>query len=440
MSVQTRNINSTVLPNGIKLISEYMPNTDLVTIYFVVGVGSRNDSIPGISHLVEHMMFKGTSNRSSLEILTALQNCGSHNAYTTPEMTVYSIDTNKNSMSSAMEVIVNMLQNTVVDEASLENEKKIVRHEIDLRLDNIQVKLFSLLSKCFGDHKIASYAGGNKCAIVNVTREEVYKHIMEYYKPTNTTVIVTGNFDEDLLLPTVKSKTKTWHSDAKINTGGVDFSISYLYSDTKPEYVGGDFREKTQANNAYFMLGFEGASYSNKKDYLMELVTNIVLGGNDVLSPFMRDAREKSGLTYHIAPSCYTFSDSGVWGIASSTDNDSLNTLISTMIETLKSTAKCISADDVARARIMLKTALAKQPFTSQEGASNLLYECMTKQLPDKNSIITDIDAITHVDVMRWLDGRIHSPITVAAVGDIDGMYSYDEIVQQLHMPIESSA
>src|SRR4051812_7851609 len=202
-------VRRTVLPSGVRILSENVPGARSATIGYWVAVGSR-DEIPetyGSTHFLEHLLFKGTTSRTALDIAIAFDSVGGeHNAMTAKEYTCYYAKVQDRDLAMAVEVIGDMLTSSVLDPAEFENERGVILEELSMAEDDPgDVANERMFRAVLGEHPLGRPIGGRPDTIRAATRDGVWEHYRANYRPQDLVVTAAGAVDHDLLVAGVES-------------------------------------------------------------------------------------------------------------------------------------------------------------------------------------------------------------------------------------------
>ncbi|NLK95670.1 MAG: insulinase family protein [Clostridiales bacterium] len=294
------------LKNGLKVVTEKNEWVNSVSVGIMIKNGSRNESeeLNGISHFIEHMMFKGTEKRSSKEIAEVIENVGGQiNAYTSKEVTCYYTKTLYTHLDLSLEVLSDMMFNSTFSEEELEKEKKVVIEEINMSDDTPEDVLYDLNSKVsYGDHSLGAPILGTIEKVSSFTREELKKYISEKYTPYNSVISVCGKFDENELEELVNKYFSNWNCNEK-------YSPKY----EKVEIIPDSGVVEKNIEQLHISLGLKGLPSEDERTYSLALLCNILGGGAS--SILFQKVREELGLCYTIY--CYpqNFEGSGLINI-----------------------------------------------------------------------------------------------------------------------------
>ncbi len=417
------------LVNGLQILTDYMPQIESVSIRILFKVGSKDEgkAKDGISHLVEHMNFKGTVKRTAKDIAEEFDMIGGYlNAYTSKERTVYYAKVLKEDIETAIEVLSDILINSVYDIEELEKEKKVIEQEIlDAQDDPEDVLFEAMWQKAFPTHQIGKPITGTCATIAETSRNDIIDYTQLFYNPHNAIIAISGNFNESELLDIIRDKFGKWENLA---VAGND-----MYDNAIPRYVGGDVRITREIEQVHIALGFNGISYHHD-DYYLYQVAALVAGGS-MSSRLFQEVREKLGLAYNISAFCSSYGDCGIWCINASTGPDSVDQLIDTIIKELHVMSHDISEREVMSAKAQIKSSLLMSQETSSNRAEKLVNNYATfGKVISNDEIVAKIEAINHLMVCQCVTDLLQSThqCIVAAVGNIKQMQSYEEIVAKI--------
>ncbi len=421
MSQSNKNIIK--LDNGLTVVLLPMSNTNQkLNVTFVFnGVGSGIDGgKPGISHLAEHMVFRGTETYTAKIIADKITNLSnSYTAYTAYDKTVFSIDTYKNSLNDAIELLVDMFSKSRLD--GFDTEKNVIKHELNMRLDNPFVGLFSLIDL---GYRLENNDVLQKTNLPKLLQSDVEKFIKDNYVPNKCQLIISGDIDNtDILEAVIKSKTKLCENS---KTPQKEWKAL--------DYKSGCFTGKNLTHSSYFALFFNGPKSDNIKDIVSGCIVNAICGSS-LNSTLMYDARINQGLTYGIDTFSTIQKDHGTWGVISFTDKESLPNLLKSAMTSIKSIKYSINdskSNNVDIAKIALKNSLNQPLFTP--GAATSEYMLYNHLGVTKDQLITIIDETTSKDVLGWFERTLASAPSLALYGDIDpNSYSQDFVNSMWH-------
>ena len=413
----------TTLKNGLRVASFYYPQYETVSLGIWVNTGSAYEpaELNGISHFVEHMVFKGTKSRSAIEISEEIENVGGqNNAYTSREFTSFYAKMLKNDAELAMDVLAEMMTCPSFADEELVKEREVVVQEIKQTADDPSDIIFDYMqAQAFAGQAMGRAILGTPELVRSFGAKELCGYMKTNYAANNMVVCAVGNIKHADFVRMVESRMASIprHTD---------------FTPDRQQYCGGYFAEKRDNEQAQVILGFDGFKYADGHYYSSMLMTAVFGGG--MSSRLFKEIREKRGLVYSVYcfPNYYT--GSGFTGISAATDNEQINQMMPVMIDEIKKmTDSPVSAEELARAKAQLKAGM----LMSLENSSAVAEKLARQQLLFNRYIPVDemvgyIDAVTADDVLKTAQKVFASKPTYTLVGNIDGHIGYDEVCEKL--------
>ncbi len=391
------------LKNGMRVIVSPLRDTKAVTVLVLVKVGSRYETrqINGVSHFVEHLMFKGTTKRpTALKITKELDGIGAeYNAFTGKDMTGYYIKAHVDKVDLLIDMLSDMLQHSIFNPREVERERGVIVEEINMYEDNPMMMMEDVFEQAvWGDQPLGWNIAGPKSVIQRVTRTQLVDYYRKYYVPQNMVVAVAGNVTDDIV-DTIAKKFNGRRARRK------QFSFKRLNGGRRTPHVLVKYKDTEQVQLG---LGFPAYAYGNKKLYALYLLT-IILGGNMSSRLFM-SIREKKGLCYFIRASANPYEDTGTLMIQAGLDKRRINEAITAILVELKKVrTHGVTAAELKKAKEFLKGKLILDLEASDQVASwlsrQLLFEQKVKTPAEQIAKLervtrADIQAVTR-DIMR---------------------------------------
>lgn len=292
------------LSNGIRLAYEYVPYSKSVSVGVWVRAGSmyEKENESGISHFIEHMLFKGTINRTAAKIAQETDCMGGHiNAYTERDHTCYYTRTPAQYMGRALDILSDMYFNSLFSEDDIATERSVIEEEINMYEDSPEdAALEGLLANVWRESPLGRDIAGSIQSVRAIKRGDMLSYMKRRYTPENTVLSVAGFFDEDMLLKLCE----------KYFCRGENRESQNICS---PQFFGGEYRRKKDIEQTHISIGFEAFSLFDKRIYALSLL-NTILGGS-TSGRLFQSLREKSGLCYSIYSYTSLFTTTGIMGI-----------------------------------------------------------------------------------------------------------------------------
>ncbi|KPN19084.1 zinc protease [Arthrobacter sp. Edens01] len=307
-------VRRSVLPGGVRVLTESMPGQRSATIGFWVGVGSRDEAEGrhGSTHFLEHLLFKGTSRRSAMDIASAFDEVGGEsNAATAKETTCYYARVLDTDLPMAIDVIADMVTSAVLDAEELEQERDVILEEIAMDADDPADLCHEKFAEAvLGDHPLGRPIGGTPEAIKAVPREAVLEHYRRHYRPETLVVTAAGGLEHEIVVSLVLDALKRagWELDETAEPAP--------RRDTTPAQItggGGIHVINRPVEQANIVLGCPSLTATDSRRFAMS-VLNTILGGG-MSSRLFQEIREKRGLVYSTYSFSAAYTDAGYFGM-----------------------------------------------------------------------------------------------------------------------------
>ncbi len=407
-------VRLTTLDNGIRVISESLPGVRSASVGFWVGVGSRDEVAPleGATHFLEHLLFKGTTTRSALDIAQVLDSVGGDmNAFTSKEYTAYYARCLDRDLPLAVEVLGDMLTSSTILEEEVENERDVVLEEIRMHLDDPGDLVHSEFATAyFGDHPLGKEVLGSMESMTAMTRDQVAGWWTDRYTTDIITVAAAGSLDHDALVADVLSALGS-HEAAQRP------AVETAPGPTAPD---APLRVRNRpTEQAHLLIGGTGLPRGHRLRWALAVLNQAVGGG--MASRLFQEVREKRGLAYSVYSYPSTYGDSGTFSVYAGTAPTKAAEVVEVIrTETDLVLRKGLSADEVERAKGYLtgSTIMALEDTSSR---MSRLGRAMTTHQPllSLDQLMTVIEEVTMEDIREVADLVLGGPVTVAAVGPL---------------------
>ncbi|HYD29838.1 MAG TPA: pitrilysin family protein [Azospirillaceae bacterium] len=415
-------VRVSTLPNGLTVATDSMAGVETVSLGVWVGVGTRHETaeVNGVAHLVEHMMFKGTRRRSAFAISEEIEAVGGHlNAYTTREQTAYYAKVLAEDTGLALDLIADMLQHSLIDEAELARERAVVLQEIGQAEDTPDDIIFDhFQATAYPGQAIGRPVLGEASIVESLSRPVLADYVANRYRGSTMVVSAAGRVDHDRLADMAAK------AFADLPSGG----------DRNAEparYQGGDFREERDLEQLHLVMGFDGVPVHDP-DYYGHSVLSTLLGGG-MSSRLFQEVREKRGLVYSIYTFAAGYHDGGTFGIYAGTGPEQVNELVPIVCDEIVRVADDVTEEEVARARAQLRAGTLMALESSMSRCEQLGQHILTFNRPiPVEEVVAKIQAVD-LDTVRRLARRLRSSRpTLAAIGPLARLEDYDRIAARL--------
>jgi predicted Zn-dependent peptidase len=295
-------VELTTLPNGLRIVSERVPYVQSASVGLWIGVGSRDEEDPrrGISHFIEHMLFKGTRRRTAREIADAIESRGGHlNAFTGKEATCYETRVLAEDVPLALDILTDMLLNSQFDPEEIQREKGVVLEEIKMVEDTPEELVHDLFEETlYPTHPLGKSIIGTDKTVSSIDRDDILGYIATRYRPERIVVSAAGNVEHTDLVNLVAE------------TLGVLDGRAPERTTARPKPSGKSKKKsKRDVEQVHFVLGTTAYDKSEDQRYTLSILNN-VLGGN-MSSRLFQEIREKRGLAYAIGSYSRSYQDGG---------------------------------------------------------------------------------------------------------------------------------
>lgn len=412
----------TKLDNGLTVITDPMPHIETAAVGVWVDAGARNEtkSTNGIAHMLEHMAFKGTTKRSARGIAEEIERVGGFiNAYTAREQTAYYARVLKDDVALAVDILADILQDSVFDNEELTREKGVVIQEIGQAEDTPDDIIFDhLQSEAFPDQPLGRPILGTEELVQSFTRETLTNQIRTYYLAPKMLLVSSGAVDHETMVELAKKH----FSGLPGGTAPASASASYR---------GGEFRAVDDLEQAHLALAFRGFHARDENIYALQVYSTVLGGG--MSSRLFQEAREKRGLCYSIHTFGSSFSDTGLFGVYAGTSAKDAQELVTVIAGEMKALASSVAEDEVVRARAQIKSGLLMGLEQASSRCEQIAAQYLTYgRLLDTRELIEKINAVDTAAVARIASTLLKSgPLTLAVMGPAGDLGSYDKISQR---------
>lgn len=413
----------TILPNGLRVATEQLNGLESVTVAVSVDVGARfeGDDEGGLSHMLEHMAFKGTTRRSARDIAEEMDMAGGHmNAYTSMETTVYYTRILHKDLPLAVDLLADILQNSVFDEEELARERDVILQEIAMHHDTPDDLIFDHFNAiCYPDQPLGRSILGKPEQVSSYQPEDMKQYIKKHYHTSSMVITAAGKVEHEQFVSLI----------------GESFHHLADAPRAKPQkavYKGGEKRTRRKLEQLHLMLGLESVSFHDEDYYSWQLMSGILGGG--MSSRLFQEVREKRGLAYSVQSFLSPGSDAGVFGIYAATSDDKAAEMVNVVCEEIVKLRNGVTENELKRAKNQIKSSL----LMSRESSSSIA-EWIGRHLlcygryKTGAEIISLIDTITAGHIIKVADKMLDNiNLTFTTLGTLAKLPDYATIKRKL--------
>jgi predicted Zn-dependent peptidase len=411
----TSRVRRTVLPSGLRIVTEQQAGVRSATIGVWVGVGSRDESptLHGCSHFLEHLLFKGTGERSALDISVALDAVGGEfNAFTAKEYTCFHARVLDEDLPLAVDVLGDMITSSTLHAEDVEAERDVILDEIAMHDDDPDDVVHNLFAaQAWGDSPLGRPIAGTDESIAALTRAQILRFYRRHYQPPNVVVSAAGNVDHGALVRQVRAAfgRNGWLSGEATPNPPRHGSRKRV----RPGTIAAT-RPFEQVN---VVLGMEGLVRDDERRFALG-VLNTALGGG-TSSRLFQEVRERRGLAYSVFSFSSQHADSGLVGVSVGCLPSKLDDVLAVIREELAKVATSgITADELVRGKGQLRGGLVLGLEDSASRMSRLgKAELVHDELLSIDEVIARIDAVTLEEVQEVAAEILSRPEILAVVG-----------------------
>ena len=316
-----------VLENGLTIIGEEIPYVKSISLGVWINAGSRieDEEISGVSHFIEHMLFKGTRNRTSKQIASEIDNLGGQiNAFTSKECTCYYVKLLDSHIDIGIDVLSDMILNSKFNEDDLDKERSVIIEELKMYEYSPEDLAYDLLTEnIYKNDPLGMNIIGTEESLNRLNREKLLDYFNKYYVPNNSVIAISGNFNFDEIINKIEEKFKVWKKrDVNVDIKKAEFKSCFLTKNKDIEQVN-------------LAMSLEAVPIESDKEVYALAVINTVFGGS-ISSRLFQKIREEKGLVYSIYSSQSLYRKCGELGIFASMSNEHLKEVYESIIEEIK--------------------------------------------------------------------------------------------------------
>lgn len=413
----------TTLKNGLRIITSTNKEIETVSlgVWVKTGAAYEEADVNGISHFLEHTVFKGTTRRTALQITEEIENAGGQsNAYTSREFTAFYAKMLKNDAELAVDVLTDILQNPTFPMEEIVKERDVVIQEIKQTIDTPDDIIFDYFQEyAFPDQPIGRPILGSEANVCRFDPEMLRRYLKNNYAAENMVMCAVGNIEHADFVKMVESR-----------MSGLQ---SRTHSLNVPQiYQGGCFKENRCIEQAHMALGFQGYRYETE-DYYPSIIFSTLFGGG-MSSRLFQEVREKRGLVYTVYSYTTSHTKSGLFGIYAGTGPDDLCKLMPVVVDEIKKVCQDkVLPSELARAKTQLKASMLMSLESSSATAEILArQQLIFDRFISVDEMVERIEKVTTDDIQRVARQIFGSNPTYTLMGAIDKHMDYDELQKLL--------
>jgi predicted Zn-dependent peptidase len=417
----SRGVNRTVLPGGLRVVTEFLPAVRSVALGIWVGVGSRDEdeTHAGATHYLEHLLFKGTKRRTALELSSEMDAVGGEmNAFTAKEYTCYYARVLDADLPLAVDVLSDMVTSSLITPKDVDAERNVVLEEIAMNEDDPSDTVHeAFTAKLFGDTPLGRPILGTTDSINKITRDQIFEHYQARYTPEHLVVAAAGNLDHDTVVELVRQA----FGDVLARRSTAEPAPARLAGDQRGTQAGvGTTLISRGIEQANLVLGCEALARTDDRRFALG-VLNAAFGGG-MSSRLFQEVREKRGLAYSVYSFAGQHADTGMWGIYVGCLPSKADDVLAICAEEITRVVEGGLTDaELARGKGQVRGSIVlglEDPSSrmSRLGKSKLVYP----RLEPVEEVLASIDAVTHDDIRAVAADILTRPKALSVVGPFD--------------------
>jgi predicted Zn-dependent peptidase len=384
-------IRQSKLSNGMTVITDFMPSVETVSLGVWVNAGTRHEAaeINGISHLLEHMAFKGTERRTAREIAEEIEAVGGLlNAYTSRDHTAYYAKILKQDVPLGVDILADILLHSSLDSDELAREQAVVVQEISQAIDTPDDIIFDhFQTTAFPNQAVGRPVLGTADLVRSFSRQTVSRYMRDHYGSGTMILAAAGNLDHDHLV-----------AEAERHFEGL--APARIGDEEQARYLGGDYREERDLEQVHVVLGFDGVSYEDPDFYAMSVLSGLLGGG--MSSRLFQEVRERRGLAYSVYSFSQSLTDGGLFSIYAGTGPEESAEVVPVICEEVRKVTQSVTADEVRRSRAQIKAGILMGLESTNARCEQLARQLMVhgRILPIEE-LVAQIDAVDEAAVLN---------------------------------------
>jgi len=411
-----RDIEKTVLPNGVRVVTEPMPHVRSVSVGIWIGTGSRRETPEenGISHFLEHIFFKGTATRTAEQIARSVDSIGGNlDAFTAKELVSFSTKVLDAHLPQAFDVLSDLVVHPLMRPEAIEKEKGVILEELKMEADNPEYLVHEIFSSNFWkDHPLGKPILGTKETVQRFSRDMVEAYYRRNYVPANILITAAGNLDHQRMVELVRERFEDLPANGTVP------------ADTTPlTHARISLRNKRSLEQVHVCLGVPSYPQSHDQRFASYLL-NILLGGG-MSSRLFQNIREKQGLAYAVFSELNPYRDTGCLSVYAGTSAEAARKVVALIVSEFRQLKdQPVGEEELRRGKDYLKGSLMLGLESTSNRMANLArQELYFGRFFSLDELIESIEQVTAEDLRRvaqnFFDPRY---IALTVLGNLNGL------------------
>jgi len=409
----TEGYRKSVLPNGIRILTERMPHVRSVAVGVWVETGSRHEPEVrgGVSHLIEHLVFKGTATRTAQDIARTMDSVGGQmDAFTTKENTCFYVQVLDEHLPLAVDLLTDILLHPLFDAEELEREKSVVLQEIRMVEDTPDDIIHDLFAaQVWSEHPLARPILGTRELVTGFGRDGIAEHFGEEYVPPQIIIAVAGNVTHQQVVDLFGGGFNGFQRPAPPRAS------------TTPRLSPGVNIVHKALEQVHLVMGFPGLRHAAPERYAMFLLNDVI--GGSMSSRLFQEIRERQGLVYSIHTGAQAYADTGVLYVQAATDAQNFSKVLKSVLKELRDLKKDgVTADELKRAKDHLKGSLMLSLESTSSRMNRLAkHEMHLGSFLTMDAMLASIDGVKHEEVQALVTQVIdEDQLALTTLGPLD--------------------
>jgi predicted Zn-dependent peptidase len=405
----------TVLPNGVRVITECMPRVRSVSVGVWIGTGSREETIhqSGISHFIEHMVFKGTKNRSAEQIARSVDSIGGGlDAFTSKELVSYNVKVLDDHLPQAFDIVADLVRNPLFEKADIEKEKGVILEELKMEVDNPEYLIHEIFSSNFWKgHALGRPILGTRQTIRGFDQDKVERYYRQFYTPRNILVTAAGHFTHKRMLQLVEDHFSDLKAHPVPKAAGPPTPHAPLV-----------FRNKSSLEQVHLYMGVPSIAMPHRERFACYIL-NAILGGG-MSSRLFQNIREKQGLAYTVYSELSMYRDAGCMLIYAGTSLRTAGRVVESVVQELREMVEHrVTPEELRRAKDHLKGSFVLGLESTSSRMGNLVrQELYFQRFFSIDEMLNSVERVTAEEVQKLAE-QFFDPkrMAVAMLGRLNG-------------------